>query len=55
MPVLSAMTSAPMPVSAAAEGVSLYADRGVIYTVLFVGVFGMAVLAVNLKMEKKVM
>ena len=41
--------------AAAAEGVSLYADRGVIYTVLFVGVFGMAVLAVNLKMEKKVM
>ena len=39
--------------SAAAEGVSLYADRGVIYTALFVGVFGAAVLALNLKMEKK--
>ena len=35
--------------AAAAEGVSWYAGRGMIYTVLFVGVFGAAVLALNLK------
>ena len=35
--------------AAAAEGVSCYAGRGMIYTVLFVGVFGAAVLTLNLK------
>ena len=35
--------------AAAAEGVSWYAGRGMIYTVLFVGVFGAAVLVLNLK------
>ena len=35
--------------SAAAEGVSCYAGRGMIYTVLFVGVFGFAVLVFNLR------
>ena len=35
--------------AAAAEGVSFYAGRGMIYTVLFVGVFAAAVLALNLK------
>ena len=35
--------------AAAAESVSWYAGRGMIYTVLFVGVFGAAVLALNLK------
>ncbi len=35
--------------AAAAEGVSFFAGRGMIYTVLFVGLFGAAVLLVNLK------
>ena len=35
--------------AAAAEGVSYYAGRGMIYTVLFVGVFALGVLALNLK------
>ena len=38
--------------AAAAEGVSLYAARGVIYTVLFVGLFAAAVLLLNLKKAK---
>ena len=35
--------------AAAAEGLSLYAGRGVIYTAFFVGLFAAAVLALNLK------
>ena len=38
-----------MVLTAAAEGVSYYAGRGMIYTVLFVGVFALGVLALNLK------
>lgn len=37
--------------SAAAEGVSLYAGRGMIYTVLFVGLFAAAVLLLNVRKE----
>ncbi|MBR0040403.1 MAG: hypothetical protein IJP64_03385 [Oscillospiraceae bacterium] len=35
--------------AAAAEGISFWAGRGMIYTVLFVGVFGAAVLALNVR------
>ena len=35
--------------AAAAEGVSLYAGRGPIYTVLFVGLFALGIAALNLK------
>ena len=35
--------------SAAAEVVSVLAQRGLIYTVLFVGIFALGVLAINLK------
>ena len=39
--------------AAAAEGVSLYAGRGLIYTALLVGVFAAAVLALNLRKPKE--
>ena len=41
--------------SAAAEAVSFRAGRGMIYTVLFVGMFGAAVAALNVRREKKIM
>ena len=37
--------------SVGAEGVSLCAGRGLIYTVLFVGIFAAAVLLLNLRKE----
>ena len=42
-------TSLSFLFGAAAEALSFYAARGLIYTVLFVGVFAAAVLALNLK------
>ena len=42
-------TSLSFLFAAAAEALSFYAARGLIYTVLFVGVFAAAVLALNLK------
>ena len=42
-------TAFAFALSAAAEGVSLYAGRGLIYTVLFVGIFGALILALNIR------
>ena len=46
---LALVAALAFALAAASEAVSLYAGRGLIYTVLFVGVFGAAVLALNLK------